>query len=670
MKPHVDLIGFIEGILSEEENLKVKNHLASCPNCKDEYDKLSKTASLFRLAELFKPGLLCPEPQRYVLLVLDMIDTAERAQLEFHAKKCDECKALLQDLNLAIKQEVSMPDPKEWKPLPKALEIQISAKKPRSEISEDPIPAIKIEKYKTKTVQVEAGPDFVRMAAAKSDTPMSTFEGKAIGVAVPEVGSDQGQLFEVTAGIRNETVPEGKLSIFGIQDERGYRRGATKPLDLLKAHVAELFKHLDCMRQFELTNRIVSIKIEGKISSDKPIVGYLGEEKSLMLAVIVAVMKAMTSIEVDDDYAFSGDVSFRGELISVGRVLEKANLAADEGFTLVLPDKTKHGNRELNTKTLLKSEGLNSDQFKTYKSIDDLLKSLFGIRLHNRTASFFNLLFYIISALILLAFCSGAYVSGDFFFISRLLIAYHLKDPSGIIFDSITLINTVITLFSFLVITYVFRQIKKQKCISFRCWLIKLIKVLSLSSWVLLAANGTCYINHLFEGLDRIERYEKVKHLIPLKNKPIFSLFLDQTSDISYEVFDDSYRRYREGKKNQDAYKTLDLGLNIQFEAITDDAVSRAGNIFMKTAEILSDDRLNRTPGSEDLKDKALMLIDRYLKFAGSLDQHQKASEEFIFDTIDAALETQKDFKLEGHYQGGMTFGSRFRALKSKYGVK
>jgi predicted anti-sigma-YlaC factor YlaD len=91
---------YVRGELSGAENQKVKRHLSSCHQCKQEAHFLSQIAHTLRssdakIKETPKHQTECPEEKQLFDYVAGLVTSEEKEKIEKHIIQCQNCQAIL-----------------------------------------------------------------------------------------------------------------------------------------------------------------------------------------------------------------------------------------------------------------------------------------------------------------------------------------------------------------------------------------------------------------------------------------------------------------------------------------------------------------------------------------------------------------------------------------------
>jgi len=228
--------------------------------------------------------------------------------------------------------------------------------------------------------------------------------GKAYGVAVDEE-TGSGFLVEIFARaskpLHKVHIPKivGKVQIG--EKRHGVEHILNDPLEILSDKLLERFQNIQCLLPLNLHKRDIYVEIKSP--------GYLFEVESLHLAIIMAIVNAVTDYPGLDNNVYSADIDLNGQLTSVGRLESKINCVLSKQKLQLILSGTDFQN--LNP----------SQNILSFETLSDLFENQLGssvpIREHSKITSkksrFYSFLHFFVVAF---AF------SGAFFLICQLLI--------------------------------------------------------------------------------------------------------------------------------------------------------------------------------------------------------------------------------------------------------
>ena len=241
--------------------------------------------------------------------------------------------------------------------------------------------------------------------------------GKALGVALDEKTGDV-FIINISAWVGKQIKDAGELSVVGSQVEGRAKNGIeyklTPPLTLLREKLSKRFETVPWLASLNLHRRDVCVEI------DNP--QFLDKAESLLLAVIVAIVKAATGTSGRDDLVYSADVDLQGNLTGVGRIEDKADFVLSAGNYRLVLSAANH----------IQIRREHPGRFIAYSTIGELF-DLFQIKVGKR--KFFDRIRASILILVVAALCVGgfAYYTGEGLFTPiktfRSFVAGLVNDP-------------------------------------------------------------------------------------------------------------------------------------------------------------------------------------------------------------------------------------------------
>jgi hypothetical protein len=170
--------------------------------------------------------------------------------------------------------------------------------------------------------------EYVALAASPRRRP--DIQGVAYGVAVDrETG--QGALLECIAIISDDSVElKSKLEIRAKEELRALKRGdveeeITTPTSYLESIFSDMFAALPLLKPFRLWERTIRVAINYKAGSC-----YIYESDSVALAILIAILSAVSGKSIDSDVLFSAGIKLNGYLEGVGDLEQKIRIAKEQ----------------------------------------------------------------------------------------------------------------------------------------------------------------------------------------------------------------------------------------------------------------------------------------------------------------------------------------------------
>jgi len=639
MEHDIDLVGYLEGVLSREEANKIQTHLENCPECSREFDFLKKSDRLFKSVYQKKTSFQCPETSSLIQFVLDESSPHDKGKLEKHLATCGGCREKAGFLWEALGFEAKIPSPDRFNPLPDDLKSRISSKP--EDLPSETSPTSTIAPFPEQVWKKDAGilhADDVfeeddslyhqPLAAASSefmDKKHGT-EGEAYGVAVG-TSAGGGEVLKVLAWVGNTEREKGELTVVGSEP----RSKIVTPLEKLEKRLRQRFQSVPMLASLKLYNRDVHVEIEmdGSELKDRRLLKYLDEAKSLLLTVIVAVVKAACGISGPDKYVYSGDVSFVGELKAIGRVEEKAEVVLSKGYKLVASQKNKDDIPHV-------VHGSHAKDLMFFDNLDDLAEDLYGIRkrkgetdidvgvLPDETGAFKFIQVFL--SILALAYLIGAVITRDLFFLAHLMMAFHLKHESGLMFSYALLMKLGFVIIISSCASALISNASKKLRPSTAGSVGKALKNGSLGFLFFCSVIFSVFIGLLYVKPDRFQRYETIEYL---KDKPFFGVMVKNVPNIRYQRF----MELSAGENRDNLKAAVEIGLKIS------PLDEKFGSAFLEMVTILMDKVNNR----ENARD----LIYNYMDYVDSL-RGTSGAREAVYDTIFSAMDIIEKYKLGG----------------------
>lgn len=203
------------------------------------------------------------------------------------------------------------------------------------------------------------------LALAASPPRRLDCHGVAYGVAV-DLEKHQGVLLECIADVSEVPKLRSKLEIRAIE-RKTTKNGEkiTTPTDHLENILNDLFITHEALLPLRLWEKAIRVEINCKMGS-----GYIVEPDSMGLAVLVAIVSAVTGRKINKDTLFSAGIKFKGYLEGVGDLEDKIQVARGHRMkSCYTADET----RPINAEKSIKESGIALHYFET---LDDVLRRL------------------------------------------------------------------------------------------------------------------------------------------------------------------------------------------------------------------------------------------------------------------------------------------------------
>ena len=182
-------------------------------------------------------------------------------------------------------------------------------------------------KYMDEIIQSDVMPqEFVALAASPYRRP--DVQGVAYGVAVDrETG--KGALLECIALVSDVTEAKSRLEIRAKEVKAVKKDGVevkiSPPTTILEELFSDMFLMHPLLKLFRLSEKTIRVEVNYKADS-----GYIYESDSLALAVLVAILSAVTGKAIASDLLFSAGIKLNGYLEDVGDLEQKINIAREQ----------------------------------------------------------------------------------------------------------------------------------------------------------------------------------------------------------------------------------------------------------------------------------------------------------------------------------------------------
>lgn len=210
--------------------------------------------------------------------------------------------------------------------------------------------------------------DAAMLPLAASPPRRLDVHGVAYGVAVNKK-TGQGALLECIALVDNLSKVDSQLEIIAKESITTTRDGVeikvTTPTTYLEELLKAMFKRHPLLKPFKLYEKAICVEVNYKAGT-----GYIYESDSVALAVLVAILSAVTSMPVDKDILFSAGIKLNGYLEGVGDLNHKIQIAKNQRMkTCFTADET----RPISADKTIKKSGIALHYF---DKLDEVLTTL------------------------------------------------------------------------------------------------------------------------------------------------------------------------------------------------------------------------------------------------------------------------------------------------------
>lgn len=166
------------------------------------------------------------------------------------------------------------------------------------------------------------------IALAASPPRRLNVQGVSYGVAVNRK-TGQGALLECIALVDDLSAADIHLEIIAKESITTTRDGVeikvTPPTSYLEDLLKAMFKRHPLLKPFRLYKKAICVEINYKVGS-----GYIYESDSVALAVLIAILSAVTGKPVNKDILFSAGIKLNGYLEGVGDLKHKIQIAKSQ----------------------------------------------------------------------------------------------------------------------------------------------------------------------------------------------------------------------------------------------------------------------------------------------------------------------------------------------------
>ena len=474
--------------------------------------------------------------------------------------------------------------------------------------------------------------------------------GRALGVAVDERTGDV-DLIEVSAKVGMEIKTSGDLEVIATE-VKGVTEAArtyvvTSPSEWLKKVLLKRFESIPYLSRLALHHRDVQVEISN------PKFLYKGE--SLLLAVIIAIVKAAIGRSDSDGYVYSADVDMQGSLTTVGRIQDKASFVMSSGnYGLVISRRDsyeipahirdQHPSRIIDFDTLA--------ELFDYLGLQEHEPTTVDLYEKYQTAAkrrFFGPVQSIVFLSALSIACGLGllvYTAGNFFALADLMMAWHLRGEDTDIFriaqvvkftlataiagwvsaQTLSIIASATALDKRIKILLKLKRIRKYKMTQF----LVLIVVLCITY------NVHVFVREFYIRPSTFQKYERIEYLI--YNNDIPKSFTRNVPNYRYDRFKTLFA----SQDSSDLEEAVKVGLKIRPED------PQFKTTFIDLSAILMD-RVNNT-------DYARKALSNYVQYTEVILNRQDARQS-IADTIDSARDLMNRYGLEHTFNQEQKFG-------------
>lgn len=216
-------------------------------------------------------------------------------------------------------------------------------------------------------------------ALAASPPRRMDVQGVAYGVAV-DPATGHGDLLECIAVVADNVKARSKLEI-RARELRGLKRSGveeriTTPADHLENILTDIFMTCKPLLPLRLWENTIRVEVNNKSGC-----GVIHEPDSAALAILVAIVSAVTGKKVDNNILFSAGIKINGFLEGVGDIVQKIHVAKCQGMKVCV---TAEETRPTCADKSIKKSGIALYYFNT---MEDVLNSIGLIGKETKRAS-------------------------------------------------------------------------------------------------------------------------------------------------------------------------------------------------------------------------------------------------------------------------------------------
>lgn len=202
------------------------------------------------------------------------------------------------------------------------------------------------------------------MALAASPPRRMDVQGVAYAVAVdPETG--RGDLLECIAVVADNIRARSKLEI-RAREVRGFKRSGveeriTTPADYLENILTDIFMTCKPLVSLRLWEKTIRVEINNKAGC-----GVIHESDSAALAILIAIVSAVTGKKINNNILFSAGIKINGCLEGIGELAHKMQIAKRHSMkTCITAEETRPSGADKN----IKKAGIELYYFKTLEEV-------------------------------------------------------------------------------------------------------------------------------------------------------------------------------------------------------------------------------------------------------------------------------------------------------------
>lgn len=493
-----------------------------------------------------------------------------------------------------------------------------------------------------------------RLAAAPAEQPVEQGRtGVSWGVAVDEKG--EGALIRITAWIGESVREHGSLEVVA-PEVKGVTRNdktylVTPPSEFIRNALLQRLRTIPCLAPLQLQKRDVSVEVDWEAESFK----FLDKGESLVLAAIVAIVKAVTGRSGRDKVVYSAGVGINGQLTRVGRIAEKTGyVLRNEGFLMVVSPENYD---EISPGMDAGSPG----SIKRFASVEEVCGFFLGMPLKQHEGrkalegsvaggpEAFGFL-QILVVFFAVALFIGALLSNNLLVPAHLIVVGYLAGKASQVFEFASLMKVGLVfitsgLISALATVGLNAGLRKHP--KYLIPLRRIIRSVNLVFFVYCAVILSAVAWVFYTCPDPFQKYEKIEYL---RSNPSFQSFVRDVPDFRFVEF----KRLSASIEPEELARAVEVGAKIR------PSDSSFKDSFVGLASLLMD-RVHRTGF-------ARQAVFDYVDYERSI-RDRKDAEQFVADTFDSARDLIDKYGLRDEYYGEMRLGVFIDETSARYGL-
>ena len=483
--------------------------------------------------------------------------------------------------------------------------------------------------------------------------------GRAWGVAVDETGN--GALIDVAAWVGVEKKDRGELRIVAAEVEGVTQAGrtyeVTPPSKLLAEALSQRFRTVASLSALELDRRDVHVEIRNA--------KFLEQAGSLLLAVIVAVLKAALGVSGRGNAVYSAGVGMDGKLEGVGKIKEKAAWLSTAGNYEMVVSPGDRGEIDA------VAGGARPDVVLSFETLDDVVAWLGpGVIVSaaegrkgaeaGRGGGLARIPVLLLLSLPVCGILLLWHATGNLFAVTDLMLAWSLGHEGSDFFRYVQVAKYVLSTglavwLSAQTLSIILRVTGGKGVEIF----VKLEKIrrhrpeqLLVFLFVLyVTLNAFLFVREFYIHPRNFDKYERVEYLVYDEEIGRFAGFVRRVPDYRYEYF----RELAAGPSPEDHDKAVRIGLKMNVKAPS----------FQDTFEGVAALLMDRVDSSGYAREA----LCRYVEFEKCIRGRKNAAK-IIARTLGPAMDLMERYGLRDMFCGNIALGGFIEQTLMRYGIK